>query len=336
MSHCPAVLPQRIIGYVYNKRRYIHNVINTSWQLLVASIPSANTALRMRLWRGVRGAGAATLRDGVWLLPSPASDAFRSIAEEVQAVGGTVEVLTLSVADEAQDGRFRSLFDREQDFSRLLEEAASLREHLAREGGGARQVGRLRRELHQLVAIDFFPGEGQAAAKAAVLDLERALSPNEPATASGEIPRLDSANYQGRIWATRRHLWVDRLASAWLIQHFIDAKASFLWLKRPQDCPDHALGFDFDGAEFTHVGERVSFETLLASFGLEGDVALMRLARIVHALDVGGTAAESAGLETLLRGMKVRLQDDDDALLAEAGRVLDDFYHAFREELPTS
>ena len=237
------------------------------WRLLIASLPSANTAQRMRFWRAVRAAGAAALRDGVWLLPGAASNAFDRIVEEAQAAGGAAEVLTVSAADEAQEGRFRALFDREPDFVRLLEEAAALRVQLAREGGGARQVGRLRRELHQLVGIDFFPGEAQAAAKAAVLDLERALSPHEPSSAPGDIPRLDPAEYQGRDWATRARPWVDRLASAWLIARFIDRQARFLWLKSPADCPTDALGFDFDGAAFSHVGDRVTFETLLAEAG---------------------------------------------------------------------
>jgi hypothetical protein len=128
---------------------------------------------------------------------------------------------------------------------------------------------------------------------------------------------------------------VDRLASAWLIRRFIDPQARFLWLGNSADCPDGALGFDFDGAAFTHVhthvGERVTFETLLASFGLEADAALARIGAIVHSLDVGGSAPEAAGLEALLKGLKARITDDD-SLLAEGGRLLDDLYAAFAEK----
>jgi len=72
-------------------------------------------------------------------------------------------------------------------------------------------------------------------------------------------------------WATRRRPWVDRVASAWLIQRFIDRDARFQWLSQPSDCPKGALGFDFDGAAFTHVGERVTFETLMASCRIPDD-----------------------------------------------------------------
>ena len=98
-------------------------------------------------------------------------------------------------------------------------------------------------------------------------------------------------HYRGRLWATRRHIWVDRVACAWLIQRFIDPSARFLWLETPAECPADALGFDFDGATFTHVADRVSFEVLLASFGLDENRGLVRLGAMVHVLDVGGAAA---------------------------------------------
>ncbi|MBK7591503.1 MAG: chromate resistance protein [Betaproteobacteria bacterium] len=84
------------------------------------------------------------------------------------------------------------------------------------------------------------------------------------------------------MWATRKRPWIDRLASAWLISRHIDPKAQFVWLEKPEDCRPYMLGFDFNGAAFTHVGRRVTFETLLESFGLDGDPALRRMAAIVH------------------------------------------------------
>src|SRR6516164_9106018 len=111
--------------------------------------------------------------------------------------------------------------------------------------------------------------------------MEQLLSPDEPHEGAGGISRLDPQRYRGRTWATRRRLWVDRVASAWLIRRYIDPDARFKWLARPSDCPKSALGFDFDGATFTHVGDRVTFQTLLASFGLEPNPALVRLGVLV-------------------------------------------------------
>ncbi len=158
------------------------------------------------------------------------------------------------------------------------------------------------------------------------------LSPDEPHDTDGAIPRLDASQYQGRTWATRRRLWVDRVASAWLIRRFIDRGARFEWLARPSDCPKSALGFDFDGATFTHVGDRVTFETLLASFGLDGDAALVRLGALVRALDTGGDPVpEAKGFEAVMAGARERLTDDD-ALLAEMSAVLDSLYSHFTRE----
>jgi hypothetical protein len=175
------------------------------------------------------------------------------------------------------------------------------RHRLGKEGFGQRQ--------HALVAVD----------------------PLLQGLGAGGIARLDASSYQGRTWATRRRPWVDRVASAWLIQRFIDRDARFQWLSQPSDCPKGALGFDFDGAAFTHVGERVTFETLMASFDLEQDAALMRVAALVHQLDVGGEpVAEAAGFEAVLAGAHQRL-DEDDALLAEMSKMLDSLYAYFQQ-----
>ena len=131
-------------------------------------------------------------------------------------------------------------------------------------------------------------------------------------------------------WATRERIRMDRAASAWLIHRFIDPAARFQWLARASDCPRKALGFDFDGATFSHVGERVTFETLLASFGLEDDAALLRMGAMVRSLDIGGEAVpEGCGFEAMLGGARDRLPDDD-ALMVEISGVLDSLYTHFQ------
>ncbi|MCI0433317.1 MAG: chromate resistance protein, partial [Gemmatimonadetes bacterium] len=156
------------------------------------------------------------------------------------------------------------------------------------------------------------------------------VAPDEPHAADRAIRRLHRKDFQGRTWATRRHLWVDRAASAWLIRRFIDPKARFLWLAKPAACPKTALGFDFDGATFTHVGERVTFEVLLASFGLD-DPALARLGELVHTLDVGGVPVpEASGFEALMTGARQGAADDD-ALLEVMSHTLDSLYAFYSE-----
>jgi len=189
-----------------------------------------------------------------------------------------------------------------------------------------RQARKLRKAFVNLATIDFFPGEAQKQADAALRDLEQrtawALSPDEPQPVHDALARLRIEDYQGRCWATRSRPWVDRLACAWLIRRYIDPQATVLWLATPADCPADALGFDFDGAAFTHVGTRVSFEVLLASFGLETP-ALRRMGALVHFLDVGGVQPpEAVGIESVLAGLRDTTADDDQ-LLAMASNIFD-------------
>jgi hypothetical protein len=296
---------------------------------LFVSLPSRQTAGRMRIWRALRALGCATLRDGVYLLPGSAEHAatLERIGDEVRAVQGTADLYLLGGRDERQHGDIVALFDRGADYAALLAAMADA------DSVAARTLRSLRRDFAALVAIDFFPGEAQRQTQAALAALEAAAS-GEPAVITGEIRRLAGADFQGRTWATRKDLWVDRMASAWLIRRFIDRKAKFLWLDTPGKCPKSALGFDFDHAAFTHVGGRVTFEVLAASFGLDSDPALARIAAIVHCLDVGGVpVAAAAGIEAVLGGLRAAAADDDE-LLTDATRVFDGLYRNYQQENP--
>ncbi|HVE89425.1 MAG TPA: chromate resistance protein ChrB domain-containing protein, partial [Burkholderiaceae bacterium] len=172
-------------------------------------------------------------------------------------------------------------------------------------------------------------------ADAALQELEaaasRALAPDEPHSVRGAIKQLRVEEYKGRVWATRRRPWVDRLACAWLIKRYIDRKARIVWLAKPRDCPAKAIGFDFDGATFSHVGARVTFEVMLASFGLE-QPALRRIGAIVHFLDAGGVQpAEATGVESVLAGLRDSI-DDDDQLVKAAGGMFDALLASFEKE----
>lgn len=303
---------------------------------LFMTLPARQSTARMRTWRALRTLGCATLRDGVHVLPDspPHAEALQAIAAAVVQAGGTAEVFDLSGRDELQEATLRAAFDRAPEYETLCLEVRELRGEV--DGRVAAdlqsQAQSLRRRFEQIAAIDFFPGSPRDEAARALDEvddlLRQHLVPDEPLAVNAAIPRRDRAEYRGRTWATRARPWVDRLASAWLIRRFIDPDARILWLARPADCPADALGFDFDGATFSHVGDRVTFETLLASFGLEEDEALADIARVVHYLDVGGTPVpEAAGIESLLAGMRASLTDDD-ALLDAASNAFDFLYRS--------
>jgi hypothetical protein len=272
------------------------------------------------------------MRDGVWLLPDQ-PELESVLAAQVRSAsdaGGQAWLLHVAGAAEYET-QFIALFDRSVEYASI---DASLSELSAQTDDATLRRGlrQARKHLDALVAIDYFhsPARGETERRLHGMEAElrqRQLA-SEPGFIDGEPERLDIEQFQNRLWATRRNLWVDRLASAWLIRRFIDPKSRFLWLAQPQDCPSDALGFDYDGARFTHIGRRVTFETLLASFDLENNPALKRLGALVHSLDVGGTAPEAAGFEAMLKGLKSRI-DSDDQLLAEGGQLLNDLYAAF-------
>jgi hypothetical protein len=308
-----------------------------SFDALVLSLPARNSTLRMRAWRALKEAGCGVLRDGLYVLPAGDGDAaLRGIEADILGAGGFAMRIELRPKTEAQLGQVRALFDRSAEHGALVRDIDGARRALERLGPRRAQtaIRRLERAFERVSRIDFFAGEAKAQAAAALAGLKQryrqAYAGGEPRSSQRKLRSRNAGRYRARVWTTRADLWVDRLASAWLIKRFIDREARFAWFERPSQRPKGAIGFDFDGAEFTHVKNRVTFETLLASFGLQEDAALAAIGAAVHFLDIGGIpVADAKGLETLLRGAKEKAKSDD-ALLAEAMRVLDLLYSAYR------
>jgi len=305
---------------------------------LIVTLPTQPNAVRLRVWRGLKALGCASLRDGAYLLPEAYADRFAPFADEVRAHGGTSSVWSMVPRDDGQRQEVLALFDRGEAYAQWRETLQSLLNELPALGEieARRRWRGINEALQSLGAIDYFPGPAAEQATADLEVLRAALdgrfSRGEPVPSSaGAIPRLQTSKFVGKRWVTRKRPWVDRLACAWFIRRFIDPKARFLWLDDPAKStppPRGAIGFDYDGARFTHVGSRVSFEVMATSFGLDGDSRIQRIARAVHVLDVGGIPVpEAAGLEAVLSGLR-EVHDDDDALIDAAGLVFDALYAA--------
>jgi len=315
------------------------NSVNQGWLALITSLPTRNATARMRIWRGLKALGCGVLRDGVYLLPrcDGAQQALLRQAQEVAAAGGTAHLVEINATD-PQASSWSKLFDRTADYTRLARELRALKVPSKPGSAGAlvRKASSLRRGFEEISAIDFFAGAARDQTRLLLEETEQKvqllLAPDEPRAVTRAIPRLRKSDFRRRTWATRKRPWVDRLASAWLIKRFIDHHAKFTWLDKPGDCPAHAVGFDFDGAAFTHVGNHVTFEVLLLTFGLDADAVLSRLATVVHYLDAGGLPAEDAkGLNTILRGAQSYCRSDDQ-LLAESLKIFDFIHGAYQEQ----
>jgi hypothetical protein len=305
-----------------------------NWLVTVAQFPLDDPAARMRVLRTLESLGAALFREGAYLLPdTPANrQALAALADYVAKVSGNAQVLHVLAASAAQQAAFTRLFDRSARYDELVKTVESLRIGYGHSDPSAisRVLHKQRRDFEGIAALDFFPSAARERARQALVRAEaevRALL----FPAQGPLPLGPDETLFGRSWATRKPLWADRLACAWLIRRFIDPEAKLVWLEKSDPAPQGALGFGFEGAHFTMSENRITYEEMLAHLHLEKNVALARIGGIVHFLEMrGAPVAEAAGVHTLLQGA-VRRSQSDAELLGEAEKTFDLLYEAYFE-----
>jgi hypothetical protein len=144
-------------------------------------------------------------------------------------------------------------------------------------------------------------------------------------------------------WVTRKHLRVNRAATAWLIRRFVDAKAEFLFVESEQVAEvqrtQGAIGFDAPGARYPHTDDqgRCSFEVLVEEH-CRDDAALNEMARVVHGADLPehlDRTPESAGLLAISRGFPMVAKNDHDTV-EKASFLYDALYASLRQRLESA
>ena len=139
--------------------------------------------------------------------------------------------------------------------------------------------------------------------------------------------------YTEMTWVTRADVKVDRLASAWLIRRFIDPRARFAFTREKRHArKEGEVRFDMYDGEFTHEGERCTFETLMRRFGLT-DPALRAIGEIVHDIDLKEERfgrPETAGVASMIHGITATTERDDERLRS-GGEMLDGLYAHFQD-----
>jgi hypothetical protein len=300
------------------------------WLALVARLPVEDPAARMRVLRTLESLGAAVVREGVYLLPdTPAGrQSLDALAEYVGRSAGAAHVLRIA-ASGAQDESFVRLFDRSARYDDLVKTVESLRIGFGHSDPGAisRVLAKQRREFEDIAALDFFPGEPRARAEKALDEADAAVKKLFFARSQAQLARGEKLF--ARTWATRRPLWADRLACAWLIRRFVDVEANLVWLDKGEALPADALGYAYDGAHFAASEERVAYEEMLRALNLAANPALAKIGAIVHALEMRGqTVPEAAGVQTLLQGAQRRSKGSTE-LLGEAEKTFDLLYDAY-------
>jgi hypothetical protein len=284
--------------------------------------------------RTLESLGAAMMREGVFLLPESADGhkALEALVDYIVKAGGSAQVLKAGATSAAQQDSLRRLFDRSGRYDALVKTVESLRVGYGQSDPSAiaRVLHKQRRELESIAALDFFPDAARNKAQGALAEAEDAVH-KLLFSAQAQAALGPGESLRGRTWATKKPVWADRLACAWLIRRFVDPEASLLWLEKTQPLADGAVGFAFDGAHFANSDTRITYEEMLARFDLGKNPALVKIGSIVRFLESGGTTVpEAAGVQTLLQGA-LRRSTGDYELLAEAEKTFDLLYEAYFE-----
>lgn len=313
------------------------------WLLLIHSIPPHPAYFRAKVGKRLARVGAVAIKNSVYVLPSndETREDFQWIAREIVQDGGEATLCDAKFVEGMQNEHVEALFRaaRQADYVELTDEARALQRELgpkprktADRAGAEGDLARLKKRLGDILELDFFGAPGRETAEAAIATIEKRLARDQPEAASDEKPSL--ADYRGRTWITRKNVHVDRIASAWLVQRFIDPKATFRFVPgQGYKAKEGEITFDMFEGTFTHVGDRCTFEVLLGAFGLK-DPGLRAIAEIVHDIDVKDgkfERAEAPGFAALIAAIALTRREDEKRI-AFGGEVLDALLELYRRK----
>ncbi|HET9341958.1 MAG TPA: chromate resistance protein ChrB domain-containing protein [Candidatus Eremiobacteraceae bacterium] len=300
------------------------------WLLLIHQIPRTPSYLRVKVWRRLQRLGALQIKNSVYAMAAgeQALEDLVWVVREIEQGGGEASICEASfvhgLSDEQVEAAFRAA--RDADYRAIAADARRIGADLGRKDaampGLADEIERLKRRLAETTAIDFFKAASRSEALTSVGRLERGDKENKRRS----VPA--ARDLKGKTWVTRRDVYVDRMASAWLIRRFIDPSARFKFVPSKKYEPRRGeIRFDMFGGEFTHEGDRCTFEVLSERAGLD-DPALAPIGEIVHDIDLKDSKferPETAGIERVLQGIALAL-DNDKGRLERSAPIFDGLY----------
>src|SRR5882672_10720730 len=249
------------------------------WLLLIHQIPPKPNYLRVKIWRRLQRLGAAAVKNSVYVLPrsEQAQEDLQWVAREIVEGGGDASICEARFVDGLSDEQVVAMFHtaRDVDYAQVAEVARHLRKEI---GSGSRisgekraradaELARLKRRTAEVSSIDFLGAPGRGAVDKLLGDLEARLRAAKREKRSPDASGTIRERTRGRTWVTRKGIHVDRMASAWLIKRFIDPEARFKFVpsKGYRPVPGD-VRFDMYEAEYTHEGDRCTFEVLIEKF----------------------------------------------------------------------
>lgn len=320
--------------------------------MLIHRLPPKPDYLRVKVRRRLDRLGALAIKNSVYVLPdrTDTSEDFEWLALEIQKIGGDALVcrseIVAGMTDEeiiqrfndARDESYRSIRESVAADLRESERTATPSDQAWRENV-QNSYARAQRRLDVIARLDFFGAKGRPATEEELRKFHELLERKSTLpTSRSEIPTKtardpqSATRPQGATWVTRAGVFVDRIASAWLIRRFIDPHARFRFV-RVARYPGAQGEFRFDmvPAEFTHDGDMCTFEVLIERFDLH-EAGLIAISEVVHDIDLKDEKfgrSEAPGIEAVLGGI-VNAVADDDARLAAAFPLFDALYDRFR------
>jgi hypothetical protein len=315
------------------------------WLLLIHQLPAKPAYFRVKIWRRLQGLGAVAVKNAVYALPAneQTQEDFEWLLKEIVEGGGEAMVCEARLIDGLSDEEVRALFNavRDNDYGALAKEARLLADtQVAEMASSSRAEARaklvkLKAKAQEIVAIDFYGANGRETVDGLLAMLDATLREEVMAEPlQTEKAWFTTESLKGRIWVTRQGVHVDRIASAWLIRRFIDPDARFKFVRGKDYAPlAGELRFDMFEAEFTHEGDRCTFEVLLTRTGLD-DHALRAIGEIVHDIDLKDGKfgrEETSGIAHLITGLTMTSKNDEQRM-SQGGSVFDNLYEYFRKK----
>jgi hypothetical protein len=289
----------------------------------------------VKIWRRLADIGAVAIKNAVNALPATeeTQEDFEWLLREIVEGGGEAMICEARMIEGLTDSEIRALFDtaRDEQYHVLINEMRPFADPAADVSPLSLQAARWRKRLAQISAIDFFTATGRLTAEALLSSIEARLHREEQTAPETQAPEA----LQNRTWVTRQGVHVDRIASAWLIRRFIDPQPVFKFVPAKGYVPKPGeLRFDMFEAEYTHEGDRCTFEVLCERGGLTADVGLKAIAEIVHDIDLKDDKferEETPGIGRLIAGIAMANRDDEDRI-ARGSAVFDDLYEFYRRK----
>jgi hypothetical protein len=283
------------------------------WLLLLYSLPAHRNTERVAVWRRFKKIGALQLTTSTYLLPDQPRhyEHFQWLTKLIRDSGGEATLVRVREIEGMPNEKLVDLFNeaRLREYAPIGKALLNLGREWKRRATNAEELSKLSRQFRELRAIDFFNSQRGQEIELQLEKFDRRTAPK------GALPKIHPKDYRGRTWLTRPHPQIDRVGSAWLIRKFIDPEARFAFAAK---IPGHskAVSFDMLDAEFSHVNEDCTYETLTKRFAVR-DKAVRKIGEMIHDADLEDEKfqqPEGIGLDRILKGWAKEGVPDEEIL----------------------